>query len=247
MGKDTYGLYTDLVVKSIRQRFRWIEPGEFWIGSPEYEEGRDDTEILHKVHLSQGFWLADTACTQALWQAVMGNNPSGFRGDNLPVEKVSWNDTKDFIRKLNSLVKGLELRLPTEAEWECACRSGSKTPFVYGEEGNPTLMNYCSSKLDETVPVGDLFQNAWGLFQMHGNVWEWCEDWYGEYEVFNSGEAVIDPCGPNKGIFRVLRGGSWDEHARLCRSAYRGQRLLPNLYGNDIGFRLASGCEGKKH
>ena len=237
-GKDSYGVWVTLRYKRVKQNFRWIKPGEFWMGSPEDEEGRHEDEILHKVRLTQGFWLADTTCTQALWKAVRGDNPSRFKGKDLPVETISWNNVKDFITKLNSLVKGLELRLPTEAEWEYACRAGSKTPFAYGKEPNRNLMNFDSGK---TVPVNSLYQNNWGLFQMHGNVDEWCEDLSGEYEVFNTDETVVDPSGPNTGTDHVLRGSSWVCDAEYCRSAYRDDGT-PDYSSYLTGFRLASSC-----
>ena len=242
IGNDAYGLYTDLVVKNTKQRFRWIEPGEFWMGSPENEKDHQEDEARHRVRVSKGFWLAETTCTQALWQAVMENNPSNFKGNDLPVEKVSWNDTKDFMRKLNGLTEGLNLRLPTEAEWEYACRVGTETPFAYGKEADAKLMNISGNK---TVPVKGLYQNDWGLFQMHGNVLEWCEDWYKKkYDMSNSDEPIIDPRGPNTGTLRVLRGGSWNDFARYCRSAYRSRRAPADRYGN-YGFRLVSGHQEK--
>ncbi len=242
VGTDACGLYADLVVRNITQRFRWIEPGEFWMGSPEGEEDReDDSEDLHKVRLTKGFWLADTTCTQALWKAVMGENPSHFKSDDLPVEQVSWDDAKSFMEKLNSLVQGLQLRLPTEAEWEYACRAGTDTPFAYGKEADSKLMNF-GRNLKRTVPVNDLFQNSWGLFQMHGNVYEWCEDWYGKYKT--KGEITVDPRGPDTGTDRVLRGGSWIGLVWHCRSACR--EWLDPAYGDErYGFRLVSGHQEK--
>ncbi len=244
MDNDAYGLYADLVVKNVRQRFRWIEAGEFWMGSPAREQGRYKSEILHKVRLTQGFWLADTACTQALWKAVMGENPSYFKGDDLPVERVSWNDTKDFIKKLNSLIEDLNLRLPTDAEWEYACRAGTETPFAYGEKADPQLMNF-NGNINKVLPVARLYQNDWGLFQMHGNVFEWCEDWYGEYKI--TSEITVDPRGPNTGSDRVLRGGLWTYSARYCRSAYR-RRAKPTRRsrGRSYSFRLVSGHQVNK-
>ena len=243
VGSDDYGRYADLVVKDVKQRFRWIEAGEFWMGSPENEEGRWDNEARHKVHISKGFWLADTVCTQSLWKAIMGNNPSRFKGDNLPVERVSWEKATKFIVKINGLAEGSYFRLPTEAEWEYACRTGTSTPFAYGERASSKLMSY-NGILKRTAPVNDAFQNEWGLFQMHGNVLEWCQDWYedsyGNSGVFGLGKLIVDPCGPDTGTHRVLRGGSWANRVRSCRSAYRAY-YTPLSRRSYVGFRLVSG------
>ena len=259
---DKYGFYADLVVKGVKQRFRWIESGEFLMGSPEDEEERAYSEILHRVRLTRGFWMADTTCTQALWQAVMENNPSYFKGDDLPVEEVTWNDTQDFIERLNDLTKGLNFRLPTEAEWEYACRAGTQAPFSFGEKVDSEQVNfngnypYANSKKSEyrekTVAVRSLPCNDWGLYEMHGNVWEWCEDWYdAEYET--NDEIVIDPRGfdpdprgLDPDITRVLRGGSWFYDASDCRSARRScyEPVGRNRF-NDMGFRLVSGHQEK--
>ncbi len=163
------------------------------MGSPKTEEERQDNEILHRVRISKGFWLAETACTQALWMAIMGENPSNLKGDDLPVERASWEDTKEFITQINSLAENLQFRLPTEAEWEFACRAETETPFSFGETIDSEQVNfngrgpYTNSKPSEyrrkTVPVRSLPCNDWGLFEMHGNVGEWCEDWYGDYET----------------------------------------------------------------
>ncbi len=260
-GDDRHGLWIALTYQDARQVFRWIAPGSFLMGSPESEKERwDDEGPQHEVTLTQGYWLADTACTQALWRAVMGNNPSRFQastssatgstssatGDDRPVEQVSWNNAQDFITKLNQAVPGLNIRLPTEAEWEYACRAGTQTPFWFGDNITPARVNYDGNYpyaggqkgeyRKQTVDVKALPCNAWGLYQMHGNVWEWCQDRYGAY----SAEAVTDPSGPDSGGSRVLRGGSWLNYGRLVRSAYR-LRYTPVSRSGDFGFRLARG------
>ena len=142
-GEDDYGLWMALTLDDVRQVFRWIAPGRFVMGSPEDEPERYDDETPHEVTLSRGYWLADTACTQAMWQAVMGENPSRFRDDaRNPVENVSWNEVQAFIGELEKRVPGLTARLPSEAEWEYACRAGTTTPFSFGEDLTPERVNY---------------------------------------------------------------------------------------------------------
>jgi formylglycine-generating enzyme required for sulfatase activity len=251
-GEDRFGLWMGLTFQGVRQAFRWILPGTFRMGSPESEPERLDWEVQHEVTLTQGFWLADTACTQALWQAVMGENPSRFRDDpRNPVEQVSWEDAQRFIAALNERVPGLEARLPSEAEWEYACRAGTTTPFSFGENITPEQVNYNGDypyaggkkglNRERTVPVGSLPANAWGLYEMHGNVWEWCEDWYGEYP----GGPQVDPRGPATGAGRVLRGGSWHGLGRYCRSANRF-RYGPANRDSYLGFRLARGSSASQ-
>ena len=243
-GEDRYGVWTEFQIKDAVQRMRWIEPGRFFMGSPEDEPERFDDEIQHEVYLSQGFWMADTACTQELWQTVMGSNPSGFRGLVHPVETVSYGDCSTFLEKINALVKDLDLRLPTEAQWEYACRAGTQTPFCFGETIDTQQVNYdgfcpydggeiCLS-WQETVEVKALPPNDWGLYQMHGNVREWCADWYGAYET----GMMVDPEGPIEGSNRVLRGGSWFSRGRGCRSAARFSRP-PGTREDNYGFRLS--------
>lgn len=246
-GQDACGLFADLTVKHITQRFRWIFPGSFLMGSPENEAERYSDETLHPVTLTQGFWLADTACTQALWQAVMYNNPSHFNGDPaLPVESVSWLDVQRFIERLNGLSPDLQAKLPSEAQWEYACRAGTQTPFAFGDNITSELVNYDGNYpypgggkrlyRGRTVPVKTLPPNPWGLYEMHGNVWEWCADWYGDYPR----EAVIDPVGPDQGDHRVVRGGSWLNNAVITRSANR-YRFVPDYRDYTVGFRLTLG------
>ncbi|MGH8550416.1 MAG: formylglycine-generating enzyme family protein [Methylococcales bacterium] len=232
-GVDEYGLYAIFNYKNVSQTMRWIPPGSFWMGSPEDEPGRYDNETSHEVVLTRGFWLADTACTQALYEEVTGNNPSRFKGRDRPVENVSWRDARAFIENINAGLPGSELRLPSEAEWEVACRSGSTTAYWFGDAISRDLVNYGGG---ESVKVKSLPCNHWGLYEMHGNVWEWCQDWYGPYTNL----AVVDPAGPAEGGARVLRGGCWDFYARWSRSACRF-RLQPGDRIDLTGFRLARG------
>ena len=236
-GEDPYGLWQSLTYRGVRQAFRWMPPGRFLMGSPEDEHDRDNDELQHEVMLSRGFWLAETACTQALWRAVMEKNPSQFQGERRPVETVSWDEVQDFIARLNGAVPGLEARLPTEAEWEYACRAGTTTPFSFDGDITSEQVNYGVQR-QETVEVASLPANPWGLYEMHGNVWEWCQDGYGVYPA----EPVIDPTGPETGEGRVLRGGSWFYVGRYARSAYRLRDEPGNRYAS-YGFRLALGPE----
>jgi formylglycine-generating enzyme required for sulfatase activity len=246
LGCDVHGLYASINVHGVEQRLRWMAPGEFTMGSPQDEPGRRDDEIQHPVILTRGFWLAETTCPQELWQVVMGRNPSVFRGNDRPVEQVSWADVQHFLVQLNRIVPGGGFRLPMEAEWEYACRASITTAFWFGNQITPELVNYdgnyphvggergvCRGK---TVPVKALPCNSWGLYQMHGNVWEWCQDWYGGYPT----EMVIDPTGPTRGAARVLRGGSWINHGSHARAAQR-YACAPRDRLAGLGFRLARG------
>jgi formylglycine-generating enzyme required for sulfatase activity len=252
-GEDEFGLWQTFEVQGVRQVLRWIPPGEFWMGSPDTEAGRYGGETRHPVTLTQGFWLADTACTQALWQAVLGENPRNFKQDpSNPVERVSWNGIQEkFLPALNRLVPRLEAGLPSEAQWEYACRAGTQTPFWFGEQITPEQVNYEGNYpyvgrangeyREKTVPVKSLPANGWGLYEMHGNVREWCEDVWGEYPS----EAVVDPRGPQYGVGgrqRVLRGGSWYHNVTNCRSAFR-YASEPDEHYAGIGFRLARGAD----
>jgi formylglycine-generating enzyme required for sulfatase activity len=246
IGVDRYGIYADFSIKKVVQRMRLILPGEFMMGSPANEPERDDDEQLHEVMLTRGFWLADTACTQALWQAVMGENPSRFKGVDRPVENVSWKNCLEFIDKINSLKPGLNLRLPLEAEWEYACRADTQTHFCFGDNITTEQVNYHGEYpytggekgkyRGETVEVKSLPCNAWGLYQMHGNVWERCSDWFGDYPT----GSVIDPVGPASGAGRVLRGGCWFDFGWNVRSACRGGSG-PAGRDTGTGLRLARG------
>jgi formylglycine-generating enzyme required for sulfatase activity len=248
-GEDRQGLFMVLAVKGVSQRFRWINPGSFLMGSPEDEDEaeRYSNELQHPVTLTQGYWLADTACTQALWMAVMDKNPSEFQDDsNNPVENVSWDDVQTFIEQLNRMFPELKAGLPSEAQWEYACRAGTTTPFSFGANITPEQVNYDGNYpyaggakgecREKTVQVKSLPVNPWGLYEMHGNVWEWCADWYGDYNP----EAAVDPVGADNGSYRVLRGGSWFDLGRSSRSAFRF-RYVPALRDGYFGFRLALG------
>lgn len=247
-GDDRYGLWCEIEVGGVVQRLRWIEPGEFWMGSERDALGSfDDEKPRHWVTLTRGFWLADTACTQALWQAVVGDTPSHFTGDpQLPVEQVSWDTVvASFLPKLLlRLGVSATVSLPTEAEWEYACRAGTETAYHFGEQSHSDQVNYDGNHpppggrkgeyRERTVPVKALPANAWGLYQMHGNVWEWCADARRSYTA----EPVQDPDGGQDGVDRVLRGGSWGSEARDARSACRyhfGREIRFQL----IGFRFA--------
>ncbi len=234
-----------ITVKGVSFRMVLIRAGEFIMGSPPDETERSRSETQHRVHLSRDYWMGETQVTQALWEAVMGNNPSHFKnGGEYPVEKVSWDGCQTFIQDLNRLVSGGGFRLPTEAEWEYACRAGTTTPFHTGRCLGTHEANYDGNDPLEGCPAGEnrklttrvasFAPNAWGLYDMHGNVREWCQDRYGDY----SSGRVTDPRGPSLGAYRVLRGGSWSDNARLCRSASR-DILTPGDRGVNIGLRLA--------
>jgi sulfatase modifying factor 1 len=249
-GDDAYGLWIDVDLAGVVQRFRWIEPGEFRMGSPTAEPEREEREgPRHRVRLTTGFWLADTACTQALWLAVMGGeNPGGFQEDaRNPVESVSWDDlsgASGFLQRVASLAPGVVVELPTEAEWEYACRAGSETPFNLGATIGPEQANYDGNhpyaggrkgeNRQKTVPVKSFAPNDWGLYEMHGNVWEWCADGPRDY----SDETVEDPRGPEGSAARVVRGGSWFYEAGWLRSAFRFGRHR-GFRDDDRGFRFA--------
>jgi formylglycine-generating enzyme required for sulfatase activity/tRNA A-37 threonylcarbamoyl transferase component Bud32 len=228
---------------SLGMRFVLIPPGTFLMGSPKEEEGRLDDEIQHKVTLTQGFYMGVHLVTQEQWQEIMGANPSFFKGGkNLPVEEVSWDDCQEFIKKLRKQ-ESKPYRLPTEAEWEYACRAGTTTPFHLGQTISTDQANYDGTRTygngkkgaarAKTTPVGSFPPNAWGLYDTHGNVWQFCQDRYGNYPA----QEVIDPQGPNTGISRVLRGGSWRNNPVYCRSASRN-KFDPGLRNHDFGFRL---------
>ncbi len=251
IGRDRYGLFVEVIVKEISFVMRWMPPGQFLMGSPEDEFDRYDREGPRQpIVFTQGFWLAETTCTQELWQAVMGENPSQFQ-DNLqnPVEQVSWNDVKGFVQKINHHSVGLNCRLPSEAEWEYACRAGTITPFWFGNELTTDKANYDGNHpyhqgkkgeyKEKTMPVKSFQPNPWGLYQMHGNVWEWCEDvWHDNHQ---GADTQGRPRLGNESQNHVCRGGSWIDDGRDLRAACRS--IAWNFGLDRSGFRLARGPE----
>ena len=257
------------VKNSIGMEFVKIPSGSFMMGS----DKNDNEKPIHKVTISQEFWMQKTEVTQSQWQAVMENNPSNFKGNNLPVENVSWDDAQEFIKKLNAKGEGT-YRLPTEAEWEYAARAGATCARITVLEqqiailenkpaedrnyedakqfvklkkelddcttgdyaGNLDAMAWYKTNSDKkTQAVATKQANAWGLYNMHGNVWEWCQDWYGSDYYANS--ASVNPTGATSGSDRVLSGGSWHDAAVYLRSAYRSDDT-PSFRGDNVGFRV---------
>ena len=237
---DALGLAADLQIAGCTQRLRYLEPGTFQMGSPPDEPGRDSDEgPQHLVTISQGFWLSDTPCTQALWLAVMGgDNPSHFKDGpgaaDCPVEQVSWDDVQRFLQRLQVLLPaGCEAGLPTEAEWEYAARGGASTAYAWGDSPDFEKANM-AQKVGRTTPVKQYPANPWGLHDMHGNVWEWCAD---APRIYRD-RPEVDPSGGAGGDARVLRGGSWDSPAGLARSAFRS-RFHRGFDWDFSGFRFA--------
>ncbi|MGE4299015.1 MAG: formylglycine-generating enzyme family protein [Desulfovibrionaceae bacterium] len=215
--------------------FVWVPGGCFQMGSPTSERYRDGDEgPVHEVCVD-GFWLGKYEVTQAEWTKVMGNNPSHFKGDRNPVEKVSWNDAQEFIRRLNGKGNG-GFRLPTEAEWEYAARSGGKAQTYSGGEDLTRVAWYDGNSGGQTHPVGGKAPNGMGLYDMSGNVWEWCQDWLSSSYYASSPRS--NPTGPDMGSGRVNRGGSWCSEPSYARSANR-YGFWPDIAYNDCGFRLS--------
>ncbi len=253
-GEDDCGIFAECSVKEVRFVWRWICPGKFQMGSPEDEKGRWSAEgPQHEVILTRGFWLGETPVTQAQWQVVMGDSPSQFKGDQRPVEQVTWPECRDFAAKLNALLPGLHAALPTEAQWEYACRAGTQNAFHDGSScTEPSGKDPALDKLGwfdknsgrQTHEVKLKAANAWGLHDMHGNVWEWCRDAWDEEAYGKRGQITLDPetLDDDKGAGRVVRGGSWFFQAQNCRAACRGGGH-PGDRGGDLGLRLAAGQE----
>jgi formylglycine-generating enzyme required for sulfatase activity len=232
----------------VEMAFAWCPPGVFLMGSPESEAERDDDEQQHEVRITKGFYAGVHPVTQAEWSAVMNSDPSHFKGATLPVESVSWEDAQAFCATVRELT-GKPVRLPTEAEWEYACRGGTATPFFWGSELNGTQANCDGNSpygteatgpyLEATSPVGKYagaFPHPWGLTDVHGNVWEWCANWYDA--GFYARSPTDDPEGRDgEQKYRVLRGGSWNYFARLCRAALRCGDVPANRDGT-YGFRV---------
>jgi len=222
---------------SIGMEFKLIPAGTLTMG-----EGA----LAHEVTLTEPFKMGVHEVTQAQYEQVMGSNPSGFKGADNPVEQMTWDQALEFCRKLSALpaekAAGNVYRLPTEAQWEYACRAGTTTKFSFGDEESDLgdYAWYDDNSDDKTHPVGSKLPNAWGLYDMHGNVWEWCQDWYGD----DPSGAVTDPTGPADGALRVIRGGSWSNAAGLCRSENRNGNYSSNLWSSHVlGFRVVRSSE----
>ncbi len=251
LSSPTLGQQPKEITNSIGMKLVLIHAGSFTLGSPEGEVGKLDSEtqneLEHEVTISRSYYLAMYESTQGEYQKVMGNNPSSFKGANNPVE-ISWNDAVLFCKKLSELPEekadGREYRLPTEAEWEYACRARSTTRYCFGdaEEILGEYAWFLENSERKTHPVGEKKPNSWGLYDMHGNVWEWCQDLYADYPS----DALTDPKGPIEGSSRVFRGGSFISVADNCRSAFR-IRLDPSrriiFYS---GFRVAMSLPAKQ-
>ena len=266
-GQDRTGPWADLQIGPQCLRFRRIPAGAFTMGSSHQEAHRYKDELPHSVRLSQHFWLAETPCTQVVWSRIRAHNPSEFQSPERPVEQVSWEDAQQFIAALNRRLAGCaQVRLPTEAEWEYACRAATDTP-VYN--GTPSIVGRHSASLLNAVawyggnsghgfelaqglpshhwadkqfphtmsgtrPVKLKGPNAFGLYDMLGNVWEWCQSWYGPYDP----TQALDPTGPAAGTMRIARGAAWNSEAKFVRCALR-HCFAPYHRASDVGFRLA--------
>lgn len=239
-------------INSLGMEFVLIPAGTFIMGSPLDEPYRKKDEAQHKVTISEPFFLQTAEVTLDQWTALMGRKLFGQRTGtgNMPIVKVSWHDCMDFIKKLNALSEW-SYRLPTEAEWEYACRAGASTTYTWGNtidcekamysnnsSKSRECLDYVRSRglpVDQPAPVKSYPSNIWGLYDMHGNVWEWCQDWYGDYSM----HAKIDPLGPDSGAKRVRRGGSWFRFGYSCRSANRNYAHPGSKY-QTTGFRLVA-------
>ena len=267
-GDSVQGPWAGFMVQDYMVAMRWCPPGTFMMGSPEEEVGRHNHETRHQVTLTRGFWMAEIPCTQAVYEAVMGANPARFSDPHRPVEQVSWHDAQAFLQKMNEQRPSLDLRLPTEAEWEYACRAGtSKATYagnleIVGERDAPVLdeiawyggnsgLDYDLEEAHDTSEwsetqyptsragtrrTGTRRANPWGLKDMLGNVWEWCQD----YGAPLGANPVVDPRGPIEGSDRVFRGGSWDNRAQLVRAACRFWNV-PSYRDDVLGFRFVRG------
>lgn len=265
-GEDRYGVFASFEVEGVQQRMRWIPPGRFWMGSPVDEAGRyGDEGPRHLVELTEGFWLADTPCTQELWVAVMGNNPGQFQSPQRPVERVSWEDCQAFFTKLTNRDALCQGRLPTEAEWEYACRAGTVTATwvgdleILGANNAPLLDDIAwyggNSGKDYDLKKG-VDSSGWQEKQYdharagtrevrlkQRNPWGLHDmlgnvyEWCSDWDGNYLDAAVTDPTGPTKGSHRLIRGGSWHSDARDVRAAYRSW-VRPSLRHFRLGFRF---------
>jgi formylglycine-generating enzyme required for sulfatase activity len=222
------------IAPGVKMTFCWCPPGDFVMGSPDTEDDMFNDEDQVKVTLSKSYWMGKYQVKQAQWQAVMGSNPSRFKGANMPVETVSWNDVQEFLQKLNARLgsaDGRTMVLPTEAQWEYAARAGETG--LYSGGSIDEVAWYSGNSGMTTHEVGTKKPNAWGLHDMCGNVWEWCADWYGE-----SLSGGMDPKGPASGTYRVDRGGSWGNGTAYCNVADR-RDIKPSFKSDFAGFRIA--------
>lgn len=235
-GQDRLGVFAGFMVREREYRMRWIAEGSFLMGSPDGGPERISYDgPQHLVTLTRGFWLGEAPVTQALWGAVMGENPSHFDGPNLPVEQVSWDDCQRLCARLQRIIPGLNARLPTEAEWEYACRAGTITTTYAGQDSELDAIAWWSgNSQQQTHIVKQKTPNAWGLYDTLGNVWEWCSDSMHTY----IGEPAIDPIGAANGALRVYRGGGWYDDARVVHAASRVSKHTGSRYHN-LGCRLA--------
>jgi formylglycine-generating enzyme required for sulfatase activity len=227
----------DIFTNSLGMKFVRIPAGVFMMGSPENEPGHRVDEQQHRVTITKDFHMQATLLTQGQWEALMESNPSRFKacGKDCPVDRASWDDAQEFILKLNEKESTNRYRLPTEAEWEYACRAGSPEPFCFGQDVSELEYYawYWKNSDGGIHPVSLKKPNAWGLYDMHGNLWEWCQDWYGPYPT----DPVTDPEGMPSGRYHVLRGGSWYNGVRLLRSAVRVMSLADHR-SLTFGFRV---------
>ena len=233
--RPTTGTLVPITVNGVIFNMIKVDGGTFTMGATSEQKNPDDDEKpTHQVTLSS-YYIGETEVTQALWKAMMGNNPSYFKGDNLPVEKVSWEDCQTFIGKLNDLT-GKSFRLPTEAEWEYAARGGKRSNHTQYSGGSmiDDVAWYRGNSGSKTHSVKTKKPNELGLYDMSGNVWEWCQDWYGSYGSY----VQTNPTGPGSGAYRVDRGGGWDYNERGCRSSNRSS-YSPGYRFCSLGLRLA--------
>ena len=236
-GHESATIELEGFTNSLGMQFVMIPPGEFMLGSSPDERWRHDNEFKHRVRISRSFLLGTTEVTQKEWLSVISANPSYFKGDDLPVDSISWKEAVEYCHRLSDK-EGRRYRLPTEAEWEYACRAGTSRAFYTGDsiganQANLTTMG--GSYTGQTLPVGSFPANPWGLYDMHGNVREWCADWFGDYP----NELVIDPSGPLSGRLRVVRGGCWGSYESTARSACRNYAGEPLGRSWLRGFRVA--------
>lgn len=228
-GRDKYGLWCDLAIGGVVQCLRWIPPGTFRMGSSDLDKrGHDSEGSRDQVTISSGFWMFDAPCAQELFEVVMGSNPSHFREHHRPVECVSWQDCQQFLAHLNSRIRGLELRLPTEIEWEYACRAGTEGPRYNANIDQ--IAWYFDNSNGQTHPVKEKLPNGFGLFDMLGNVWEWCED----NLIPDTEMSETD-----SGEWYALRGGSWRNYSGTVRSGFT-RRAFSQERTNGIGFRCVT-------